>query len=238
MTAESRKILPYEARAALAHLWKAFACAQDLRIDPWEFSLRLTHLLDLGVDENDLRWLVLNGYADYADEMTTFRDPARRFQCRENVAFSGETCFVITEAGALIAACRREGADSPPGGSANSAEIASFCSAVPQWDRKLRELSFDGRVVKQFRLPAKNQELLLSAFEEEGWPRSIDDPLPYVAGRSPKARLHVTIRSLNANQANRLLHFRGNGTGEAVLWEPIVESAVDRPAIIRLHRAA
>ena len=100
-------------------------------------------------------------------------------------------------------------------------------------------LLFNGNVVKGFRLPAGNQEAVLSTFEEQGWPPSIDDPLPYVRGRRPKARLHATIRCLNANQENRLLRFRGNGTGEAVLWEPIAAAAVASPATtLRSPRAA
>ena len=42
------------------------------------------------------------------------------------------------------------------------------------------------RVVKQFRVPAGNQELILAAFEEMGWPPHIDDPLPPVHDLDPK----------------------------------------------------
>jgi hypothetical protein len=35
-------------------------------------------------------------------------------------------------------------------------------------------------VVKEFKLPAPNQETILTAFQEEGWPPRIDDPLPPV----------------------------------------------------------
>ena len=111
---------------------------------------------------------------------------------------------------------------------------------VPRWDAKLRQLSFDRLLVKQFRLPARNQEAVLSAFEEEGWPWSVYDPLPYLLGQREriKERLRVTIRHLNANHRNRLIRFRGNGTGEAVLWEPIAASAIERPTIpVRVHRA-
>ena len=84
-----------------------------------------------------------------------------------------------------------------------------------------------------------NQQAILVAFEEEGWPRSIDDPLPYIpTKRLNKERLHATIRCLNANQANRLLRFRGDGTGERVLWEPIAASVSDRPPARPPLRAA
>jgi hypothetical protein len=237
MKPQLRTHLPDEARTALALLSKPWACARELKLDRWDFALWLLQLQKLGVGESDLQWLILNGYVDQADDVTTYRDPARRFQPRRSVAFGDRTCFVLTEAGASVAC---QGADSPPGRPANSAEIASFSPHLPHWDRKRRQLLFDECVVKEFRLPASNQEAVLSAFEEEGWPPSIDDPLPFLPGRlRPKQRLHSTIRYLNGNQANRLLRFRGNGTGEAVLWEPIAVSALDRPgAILETRRAA
>ena len=206
----------------LGGFWKAFACARDLKIDPWEFALPLQHLTHLGVDKSDLRWLVLHGYV-------TFRDRARRFQPGAKIAASGDPRFKITEAGA-VAAGRSI---------ANSAEVISLCSPLPRWDSNLRQLLFKGCVVKRFRLPASNQEAVLAAFEVEGWPTSIDDPLPFLPKHRPKERLHATIRCLNANHENRLIRFRGNGTGEAVLWEPITASAVERPMVtLGVRRAA
>ena len=60
--------------------------------------------------------------------------------------------------------------------------------------------------------------MILAAFQEEGWPRSIDDPLPPKSGISCEQRLRDTIRHLNQHQANRLIVFAGDGTGERVLW--------------------
>jgi hypothetical protein len=83
----------------------------------------------------------------------------------------------------------------------------------------VRCLSLEGAVVKWFRVPAPNQELILSAFEEVGWPEQIDDPLPVTADIDPRTRLHDAIRRLNGCQANRLLRFHGNGNGDGVSWE-------------------
>ncbi len=223
---------PGNARAVLGGFWKAFACARDLQIDPWEFALPLLHLLDLGADKSDLRWLVLHGYV-------TFRERGRRLQPGTNVGGGSDPRFMITEAGALVARPGAEGVDLPAGRSMDSADIISLRSPLPRWDRKLRLLSFNRCVVKQFRLPAGNQEAVLAAFEEEGWPPSIDDPLPFMPNQRPKERLHATIRCLNANHQNRLIRFRGNGTGKAVLWEPIAAQAVDhQAATLELRRAA
>ncbi|MGE0759544.1 MAG: hypothetical protein AB7O38_21175 [Pirellulaceae bacterium] len=95
---------------------------------------------------------------------------------------------------------------------------------VPRWDCDYREIRYDNRVVKQFKLPSPNQEAILLAFEEEGWPPRIDDPLPPHPECDPKQRLHDTIRSLNRNQKNRLLRFKGDGTGQGVLWEAVAHS--------------
>ncbi len=100
--------LPDEAQAALAPLGKAFACAVDLKIDPWEFALRMRHLVDLGVDKGILRWLVLHGYV-------TFRDQARCFQPGGNATAGGDPRFLITEAGAFAMSLKREGPGWPPG---------------------------------------------------------------------------------------------------------------------------
>src|SRR5262249_10862733 len=90
----------------------------------------------------------------------------------------------------------------------------------PRWDSTRRELSLDGRVVKRYRVPAQNQETILGAFEEEGWPEHIDDPLPVRGDIDPRTRLHDVINRLNSRQRNPLLRFHGNGTGTGVLWKP------------------
>jgi len=75
-------------------------------------------------------------------------------------------------------------------------------------------------VVKQFKVPAPNQEVILASFEEEGWPPRIDDPLPPQADQDSKRRLHDTIITLNRHQKNRLIRFSGDGSGEGVRWDP------------------
>lgn len=90
----------------------------------------------------------------------------------------------------------------------------------PEWDPNHRELRFRGQVVKRYRVPAPNQELILSAFQEDGWPEFIDDPLPPAPNQDPKLRLQATIKSLNRHQMARLVRFHGNG-GTQIYWEPV-----------------
>jgi hypothetical protein len=91
----------------------------------------------------------------------------------------------------------------------------------PTWDPLHRELRYAGQVIKRYRVPAPNQELILSAFQEEGWPEYLDDPLPPKDEIDPKQRLLATIKSLNHHQLSPLIRFHGNGNGLQVFWEPV-----------------
>lgn len=99
-----------------------------------------------------------------------------------------------------------------------AAKARDFESLRPAWDKNLRELRFGKQVVKRFRVPAENQEIILAVFEEEGWPESIDDPLPPAANIDPKRRLQATIKSLNRHQIVPSLRFHGNGGGRVIYW--------------------
>ena len=95
----------------------------------------------------------------------------------------------------------------------------SMASPRPIWNRALRELRVGDVLVKHFRTPAPNQELVLSAFEEQDWPAQIDDPLPPARGGNAKLRLRDVISKLNRHQRAMLIRFRGDGRGQAVRWE-------------------
>ena len=90
---------------------------------------------------------------------------------------------------------------------------------MPQWDAEYRMLCVGQCVIKEYRVPSPNQEAILAAFEEEGWPHRIDDPLSPHGDTDPKTRLHDTIKRLNRHHKDRLIRFRGDGTGEGVFWE-------------------
>ena len=77
-----------------------------------------------------------------------------------------------------------------------------------------------------FSRAARNQEIILGAFEEEGWPYRIDDPLPPSGNVEPKRRLHDTIKWLNRDHEAQVLAFIGDGTGEGVRWKSLVSNAV------------
>src|SRR5262249_8719852 len=119
-----------------------------------------------------------------------------------------------------------------PGGA--SREILSR----PRWDAPARILWLDDVIVKQFRVPAENQELVLAAFEEEKWLPHLDDPLPPRDNLDPKRRLHDTINRLNRNQCHKALHFEGDGTGRGIRWRLIATTLpLDRHQIASRRRA-
>ena len=89
---------------------------------------------------------------------------------------------------------------------------------MPRFDVEHRELWFGPHLVKRFRRPAANQELILTAFEEEAWSARIDDPLPVKPGRDSKQCLHDAINHLNRNQVNPVLRFAGDGRGKGIYW--------------------
>ncbi len=92
---------------------------------------------------------------------------------------------------------------------------------TPRWDREQRVLRCGPLVLKRFRKTAPNQELILSSFEELGWPRRIDDPIPPHPEIMPSARLHGTIKDLNRGMAVRVIRFCGDGSGMGVLWRRV-----------------
>ena len=102
---------------------------------------------------------------------------------------------------------------------------------LPVWDRAKRELRLGSKVIKQFKWPAENQEKVLDAFEDQGWPTRIADPLAEHPTICPKRRLHDTLKCLNRKQIDELIKFRGDGTGRGVLLEIRLETEPEKQTI-------
>ena len=193
-------------------------------LSPWDFAVEMDNLLAAGLSTSDLRWLVRRGYLEHGYEVTRPQDVARRFRPCRNLAFAERTCFVLTEAGLCLVT--PEGPLPPDGPRPaerreESPSRSPRPAGVPLWDRHRHILRMDGRVVKQFQMPSPSQEAVLTAFEEQGWPAAIDDPLPPHPGQDARRRLRSTIQSLNANQQAPLLHFRGDPIGLRILWQSV-----------------
>lgn len=234
-------------RAAITELLRAYDYAQAAGQDLWSFAVEIETLRSLGLSETDFRWLECMGLVEHAREVTRMEEYPRQFQQLGKLSFSKRTCFVLTERGVTAARVAgsgvtttnshlpRPGSNGHPiatehtnsGESSVNGETASTKSPgtskltglVPTWDSERHELRVNGMLVKQFKWPALNQEMLLATFQEEGWPSRIDDPLPPQPEQDSKRRLSDTIKCLNRKQSHEILHFRGDGTGEGVVWE-------------------
>ncbi len=204
----------FKALSLLSDAWKlAITC----RKSPWEFAIEIKEFIEQGISRSLLRWLVCNNLIEHRIEARSCNDSRRQFFEAPNLVLNEQSCFVLSSKGHdLFSNLSRNSALSNQ--VQNSTMSAELNPIKPIWCANTRTLKINGYLVKQFKWPAPNQEKLIAAFAEEGWPRQIDDPL--VPNQvCPKRRLHDTIKCLNRNQAHKLIKFRGDGTGQGVYWE-------------------
>ena len=238
---DGTKFFRAKLRPGLELLLEARSYATDTDCDSWDFAVEIDRLRRVGLNESDLRWFFKRGYVRHAKEIAAGHEESRKFVPMADLTFCQTTCFVLTDLGmqwSKLAISELNSADVdrkatrwPQGNMANGLvanglvangltanESASSLAPVPVWKPDIRELYVNGSIVKRFKWQAINQELVLGAFQEDGWPAVIDDPLPPKPEQDSKRRLHDTIKALNRNQLNKVLRFHGNGTGEGIRW--------------------
>jgi hypothetical protein len=210
---------------AIELLRTAWRYACDTNRDVWDFAVEASELQGMGLTATDFRWLTCKGFVRHGCELTSNGSASRTFRECRGLNYEPTSCFVLTESGLAFANSVLDPPQSLCDLFNGRPELADTSGnpgdSRPCWDCDNRELRFRGQLVKQFKVPSPNQEIVIMSFQEEGWPTCIDDPLPHQAGRDPKQRLHDTIRSLNRNQKNDLLRFKGNGTGQGILWQAV-----------------
>jgi hypothetical protein len=164
---------------------------------------------------------------ELARELAPRADGVRQFRRLLGLSLGKHTCVVLSLDGATVARSLVSQPTEIPsrGGTGNTKTIKR---PLPNWDGQRRELCVGKILVKRYRLPSPNQQAILMALEEEGWPSRIDDPLPMVTDLDAKQRLHDTIKNLNRHQHRRCLRFFGDGTGQGVCWEYIRSDAKKR----------
>lgn len=88
---------------------------------------------------------------------------------------------------------------------------------VPEWNKDSGELRFRGQLIRKIRVMANPSHIqrIVDAFQEEGWPPSIDSPLP---GGVDQHRLHLALQSLN--KGLKPIRFHGQEGGRAIRWSP------------------
>ena len=228
---------PHRLKAAAELLVEAVGFAESLQCSPWDFAVEISEFKKINVSRAELRYLVCRGLVEHAKELPTGPGDNRRFQAIGRLTFDRRTCFVLSDAGRLAVSLispdlvgRENGEHAKMDGvkrvMRGSGSPSPFLRAKPVWDSALRRLMLGELLVKQYRAPALNQHVILSAFQEEDWPERIDDPLPPVNSIGPKRRLHDAIAGLNRNQVNSILHFSGNGLGTGVSWHAIAGKGI------------
>jgi hypothetical protein len=91
-------------RAAIVRLAEACNYARETHSDLWDFAVEIDALKAAGVSFDELRWLVANGYARHAREVTRQSDAVRNFLPASDGNFHKNTCFIITDAGLRLTA--------------------------------------------------------------------------------------------------------------------------------------
>jgi hypothetical protein len=219
-----------EIRTALFELANAYRYSIELGVDIWIFAVEIQTLRASGLTDNDLRYLICKGYVDHASEIKRSGQDDRSFRSTGRFHFSRRSCFIITDTGMSFLQATQANISEETRTQGNAVTSRYVCSeserahpvvdaSRPRWDSDRQELLLGRQLVKQFKVPAPNQEVVLSAFEEEGWPPRIDDPIPPHHEIDAKRRLHDTINSLNHCQKAALLRFLGDGSGKGIRWE-------------------
>lgn len=207
---------------ALALLLEAYDYAHELERDLWDFAVELDSLRAVDLTPSAARWLLCKGYAEHAIESTRPDASNRSFRSVASLTLAAHTCLVLTGAGAAFA--RQMEALSPQlhsihGSAVQPTEPETVLAAVPHWDPTSRELRWRNYLILHFKLPSPNQETILTAFEEEGWPPCIGDPLYPQSSQQPTERLHQALTRLNHHQIHRLICFRRADNGSGIRWE-------------------
>jgi hypothetical protein len=175
---------------------------------PWQ-TLRLS-----GIDDQIFQWLLYQDHAEHFRQLPGSQPP-HRFE--ESPRLHAESCLVLTDSGERfgieLLTAYEPGDPDQIEAVGKEFRLGRF---IPHYAD--RTLTWGRKVVKAYAQSSSNQDLVLRAAEELGWPPYFDDPLPRVLGMNPKVRLHDTIKSLNRYQKTAILHFQGDGTGTRIGW--------------------
>ena len=217
-------ISPHVLRGGVGALLDAFRCAVDVAQDKWWFAIQIRTLHELGMTDTHLRWMLGRNLLMHRRELSCDQLARSEYGCdREfheaiSYHFTEQSCFVLSESGLHFALqlCVTQPLDR------TQPEEHRPISPIPCWNLHRKELWVSECLVKRFRVHSPNQVSVLEAFQEEGWPERIFDPLQ-------PGRLAETIKSLNRHQKVPLIRFSGDGTGQGVLWEPISASPKESP---------
>lgn len=200
---------------ALILLWRHYRDAAAVQQDSAGAGVPHAALRQVGATQADLESLIAARYVSYA--ALSRPDPSMsNGHATPSPAASQSNFLILTPAGAAFMLQVTQTLEQST--HALAPINNGHAHDKPHWDPVRSELRYRDVVVKRFHKPAPNQELILAAFQESGWPRHIDDPLPPVQEIVPSVRLHDTLGRLNRTLQTPLLHFGCDRAGQGVCW--------------------
>lgn len=93
-------------------------------------------------------------------------------------------------------------------------ELAEDEAPRPRWDREAGRLFYRGDSIRSVSARGTNIRPILDAFQEEGWPARINNPLP---GGEDSKKLRETLDSLREGLSG--IDFFADGTAAGILWQ-------------------
>ena len=201
-----------ELKAALLLLLRGWELGSKGRRNLWELAVEIAELRKVGLTTVDLHWLVSEGYVQHAVEETKPGSAHRQFGVVGQAQFHERSCFVLTKTGARLAR-RLESTAHPQS------------ALAPYYDIRGGKLWVGGVLVKHFKQEASEQHKILKAFQRQGWPPRIVNPLTRRPGdAAAKIHLGEVIKRLNRCQHPAMIRFHGDGTGRRITWEIVTPS--------------
>jgi hypothetical protein len=92
--------------------------------------------------------------------------------------------------------------------------------ATPTWNDGLGTLAFKGVMVLTIEKSAKNLRAILNAFERQGWPAWIPNPIKPAFDTDDRQRLADAVYKLNrGTRVTRMISFRRDGQGKGIIWQ-------------------
>ena len=194
--------------------------AEDKHRRPRDHPVSLRQLYAAGVSADVLVWMLYHGHIEHLGSTPATSNGGGTAERAANSLITEASSFVLTEAGEAFADQFLADVLAPAGSKdfRRAWGLLRTGRLVPHYEREQRIFCWGQQILKHFRQPSPNQEIVLCSAEEPGWPTWFDDPLPRGRGDA-KQRLHDTIKDLNRRQRPYLVHFKGDGTGTRIGWE-------------------
>jgi hypothetical protein len=207
--------------ALLLARWDCLDHDQSPR-SPSEKPIPLTTFRRWDIDDDVLLWMLFHDHVDHF-KPTSYPNGqgSTSLKRADSLILTDESCFALNAKGADFADSFLADALLPQvEGAFQAARDRLMVGALlPAFQPAERLFTWGDHLLKHFRQPAPNQELILASAEELQWPEWFDDPLPRGHGRDPKLVLHDTIKDLNRRQLETFVHFKGDGSGQRIGWE-------------------